>query len=365
MKTSNQADDPQVASSYRRFVHAEGAPLYEGSALEDLASLPLNGWERRGGKVAYTRLGNQERVNLQVVEIPPGGELRPEHHIYESVMYVLEGRGATTIWQEGEAKQTIEWEQNALLAIPLNAWHQEFNSSGNQSCRIVFGTNMAHVINLYHNTEFVFYNSFCFKDRYSSSWQRYFSDRGKQLDLRLFETNFIPDISTFPLDPYPERGRRTSVMRLCMASASLSLHIAETAVGTYMTAHKHGPGAHVLCVGGEGYELLFMPDERPRRRIALKPTAVVAPRLNEFHQHFNTGHKPMRMLAFKEQGYSSKYSTGRSYEPALSAQDKDPSAEIYQISYQNEDPQISREYYDELAAKGITVRLPPLNQGSS
>jgi quercetin dioxygenase-like cupin family protein len=361
---SKHADDWQVSSSYRRFVASEGAPLYEGSALEDLATLPLIDWQRRGGKVAYTRLGDQENINLQVVEIPPKGELRPERHTYESVMYVLQGRGATTIWQDGEPKQTIEWEKNALLAIPLNAWHQEFNSSGDEACRVVFGTNMAHVINLYHNIEFVFHNPFRFTDRYSASFQRYFSEPGKQLNLRLFDTNFIPDISTFALDPYPERGKRTSVMRLCMASASLSLHIAETAVGTYMTAHKHGAGAHVLCVGGEGYELLFLPGEKQRRRVALKPTAVVSPRLNEFHQHLNTGDRPMRMLAFKEQGYSSKYGTGRSYQPGLSAQDKDPNAEIFQISYENEDPEISGEYYAELARKGISLRLPPLNQGN-
>ena len=183
---------------------SEGAPLYEGSVLEDLATRPLQAWKRRGGKVAYTRLGDQENINLQVVEIPPTGELKPERHIYEAVMYVLQGRGATTIWQEGETKQTVEWEKKALLAIPPNAWHQEFNSSGVQPCRVVFGINMAHVLNLYHNSEFVFNNPFVFKDRYSSSWQRYFADAGKQLNLRLFETNFIPDIGNFALDPYPQ-----------------------------------------------------------------------------------------------------------------------------------------------------------------
>ena len=60
-----------VGSYYRRFVESEGVPLYEGSILEDLATLPLGDWERRGGKAAYTRLGDQEEVNLQIVEIPP------------------------------------------------------------------------------------------------------------------------------------------------------------------------------------------------------------------------------------------------------------------------------------------------------
>jgi len=35
-----------VGSYYKRFVESEGVPLYEGSILEDLASLPLKDWER-------------------------------------------------------------------------------------------------------------------------------------------------------------------------------------------------------------------------------------------------------------------------------------------------------------------------------
>jgi hypothetical protein len=98
-----------VGSYYRRFVESEGVPLYEGSIIEDLSTLPLKDWQRRGGKAAYTRLGNQEDVNLQIVEIPAKGELKPEHHMYESIRYVMKGKGASTIWQEGEPKKTVEW----------------------------------------------------------------------------------------------------------------------------------------------------------------------------------------------------------------------------------------------------------------
>ena len=79
--------------------------------------------------------GEQETNSLQIVEIPPKGELKPEHHIYDAIMYVMQGRGASVIWQEGEKKHTVEWEEGALLSIPLNAWHQEFNSSGDEPCR--------------------------------------------------------------------------------------------------------------------------------------------------------------------------------------------------------------------------------------
>ena len=96
----------------------EGVPLYEGSALENLNTLELGEWERRGGKAAYTRLGEQETNSLQIVEIPPKGELKPEHHIYDAIMYVMQGRGASVIWQEGEKKHTVEWEEGVAAVHP-------------------------------------------------------------------------------------------------------------------------------------------------------------------------------------------------------------------------------------------------------
>ena len=333
-------DEWYVKSSYQAFVKQEGVPLYEGSALENLGTLELGDWERRGGKAAYTRLGEQETNSLQIVEIPPKGELKPEHHIYEAIMYVMQGRGASTIWQQGEKKHTVEWEEGALLSIPLNAWHQEFNSSGDEPCRLLFGTNAAHVINLYHNLDFVFNNSYSFTDRFTVSMPDCFTDEGRQWNLRLFETNFIPDIR----------------------SCSIGMHVMEASEGTYVTAHRHGAGAHVVVIGGEGYELLFMPgEEEQRRKVRTVPYAVVAPRTNEFHQHFNSGTGGYRMLAFRGTGL--RYGSGRSFHPARTAQDTDPFAESFKIRYEREDPSIREDYHRELEKSGVTVRLEPLDQG--
>ncbi len=366
--TPKTFDEWWVGSRYRRFVENEGVPLYEGSALENLATLPLADWERRGGKAAYTRLGDHETVNLQIVEIPPRGELKPEHHMYEAVMYVMSGSGATTIWQEGEPKRTIEWEEGALLAIPLNAWHQEFNSSSDKPCRIFFGTNLAQVINLYHNTDFIFNNPFTFKDRYSYSGESDYAEKAKHWNLRLFETNFIPDIRVFPLDAWKERGTRTSIMRLSMGNSSSNIHILEASEGTYVTAHRHGPGAHVIIIGGEGYEYLFMPggEKNPdmRQKMPVKPYSVVAPRLNEFHQHFNTGKGPFRQLAFKGwEPISATITSQGKYDPMGAARSDNAHAYAFKLRYDQEDPAIREEYYRELEKNGITLRLDPIDQG--
>ena len=54
-KAPTSFEEWYVKSSYQQFIQREGAPMYEGSALENLATLPLADWERRGGQVAYTQ----------------------------------------------------------------------------------------------------------------------------------------------------------------------------------------------------------------------------------------------------------------------------------------------------------------------
>ncbi len=290
--------------------------------------------------------------------------------MYESVMYVMKGRGATTIWQEGEPKRTVEWEEGALLAIPLNAWHQEFNSSSDEPCKILFGTNMAQVINLYHNLDFVFNNPFIFKDRYSHSMEDYYADEGKHWNLRLFATNFIPDIRKFKLDQWQERGIRTSITRLYMGNSLSQLHLLEVSEGTYVTAHRHGSGAHVVVIDGGGYELMFKPGDElnreKRQKFPLKPYGVVAPRLNEYHQHFNTAKGPLRQLAFR--GWVRKPPSTNSkgdYDPVGAARSDDPNSYTFKLRYDKEDPQIREDYYKELEKNGISLRLEPIDQGGA
>jgi mannose-6-phosphate isomerase-like protein (cupin superfamily) len=352
-----------VESSYQSFVRSEGAPLHQGSAVEDLLALKLSDWERRGGRVAYTRLADQEEFGLQVIEIPPGGELKPEHHMYDAVMFVLRGRGVTSIWQPGEQPKSVEWQEGSLLAIPLNAWHQEFNSSGTEPANVVMLTNMAQMINHYHNIDFIFNNPYVFADRYSANMGQYYGEEPKHWSQRLFETNFIPDVRQFGVDAWKEKGAQTGISRISMASTSLGLHILDIGEGTYAKAHRHDAGAHVLMVGGEGYELMYFEGEEQPRRVPLRPYGVIAPKRNEFHQHFNTGKGSMRHVALRHG--PARYGTGQPYNPLGAAQTVDPSASGYQIDYEREDPRIQQEYYKELERTGVELRLPPVSQGRS
>src|SRR5712692_7622676 len=108
---------------YDRFMQAEGVPVYRGIGVRRVQDLPLAPWPRLGGRGSYIALyGTEGLWGLYVVEIPAAGALNVERHLYEKVVLVVEGRGTTEVWQEGQTKRhAFEWQKGSLFSIPLNA----------------------------------------------------------------------------------------------------------------------------------------------------------------------------------------------------------------------------------------------------
>ena len=173
-------------SPYRQRIDQEGLPVHTGYFIEDLRTLEVKPWPRMGVLGSYVLLeGSEERDDAYVLEIPPGQSTKPERHLYEELIYVLGGRGATTVWVEGGKKQTLEWHAGALFSPPHNAWHQHFNGSGSEPARFVAVTTAPVMINLLRDPDFVFDNNHVFRDRYVGE-ESYFNGAGRFIGTRLW-----------------------------------------------------------------------------------------------------------------------------------------------------------------------------------
>ncbi|MFQ5826593.1 MAG: cupin domain-containing protein, partial [Dehalococcoidia bacterium] len=323
-------------------------------------AVPLEPWERKGGLGVFINLeGAGESDDAYLCEIPPAGSLKPQKHMFEETIFILKGRGATTIWTDGGSKRTFEWQEGSLFSPPLNVWHQHFNGQEDQPARYLAVTTAPVIVNLFRSLDFVFNNDFVFHDRYDAR-EDYFGPRGKSYASRVgmvWESNFIPDTRSFKLHDYGIRGAGGKNVKFALSDNTLGVHISEFPVGTYKKAHRHGPGAHVVILSGKGYTLMWPAEGQPKRKFDWHEGSMLVPPDFWFHQHFNTGKEPAKYLAVTwgsaKFGVSWRLSMSkhvRSYESVKVGGN--------QIDYEDEDPDVRQIFEEELAKEGVEVKMP-------
>ena len=295
-------------SPYVRWVRDEGLDIISAHYVPDLHTVELKPWARRGGSgVFINHEASRTSNDCYIAEIPAGGKLAPQRQLFEEMILVLDGHGSTTVWNEAGAKVSFEWGKGSLFAIPLNTWHQHFNGSGSAPARFVSSSNLPPVLNLYDDPGFVFNTAYDFTSRFAGE-PDYFANKDRPNGL-LLETNFVANATDLPLVSAKERGAGGGHIRFAMAKGSMNSHISQFPTATYKKGHRHGPGAHVIILSGEGFSLMWPEGEEPRRYEWQPGTLIVPPNM-WFHQHFNTGTEPARYLAFKHEAVSIRNAQG-------------------------------------------------------
>jgi oxalate decarboxylase/phosphoglucose isomerase-like protein (cupin superfamily) len=365
---------PKRETSYEIWLKEEGIPIVEGYGIEDVTVLPRKPWKRTGGAGAYIELRGMEGfTGMYIGEIPARGALNPENHLYEELVYILQGVGATEIWSAGDngRRMHFEWQQGSLFAIPLNTHHRMINGS-NEPALFLAVTSAPLMIDLLHNMPFVLGSDYKFGDRFNGETD-YFVPTNKRKDVGGFitwETNFIADARGALVDPSEAKGSGVRITSFDMGGSTLVGHIAEWPVGRYHKAHYHQGGAILLILRSEGYTLMWPPEAgiRPYRsghadrvvKVNWREGSVFSPPSGWFHQHFNTGNEPARQLAFRYSGESGNYILG-----CWRALNKEGvRASIREggtlIEYEDEDPQIEKDFEAALKKTGVAMEMPPL-----
>ena len=366
----------KLPTPYDAFMEEEGIPVFRDIGISKVQNLPLMPWKRTGGRGSFIQLyGTEGKWGCHVVEVPPRGALNPEKHMYEEIYLVVEGRGSTEVWLEGEGKKHVfEWQKGSMFSIPMNAWHRIVNATSGGAL-LLGGTTAPNVINQLQNVRAVFDNPFVFRERFSGADDFYKPKDDIEPDpvrgLAMRRSNFIPDVidCDLPLDNRRSPGYRR--VEPFMTGNTFYLWIGQHENGRYSKAHAHTSAAILICLKGKGYTYSW-PErlgttpwkdgkQAEVRRLDYEPVGMVtaAPGgARWFHQHFSVSKEPFRLTA-----WFGPHNPGRDPGPPGEKHTDYTAIDIPDggtaIPYWMEDPFIREEYEAHLAREGVPSRMDP------
>lgn len=359
---------------YDIYMEEQGIPIYREIGVRRVQDLPRKPWKRMGGNGTFIQLlGTEGLWGCYVVEVPGAGALNPEKHLYEEIYLVVEGRGSTEVWTEGNGKKlTFEWQRGSLFSIPVNASHRIVNATRSPAL-LLAGTTAPNAMNLYSNPDFIFNCTYDFKDRFDPTDDYYKPKEEIEPDplrgLAMRQTNIIPDIISceLPLDNRRSPGYRR--IEPHMTGNNFYLWIGQHENGRYSKAHSHGSAAVLICLTGKGYtytwpatlgqtpwkdgkgELVKRQDYEPVGMVSAAPMGG-----NWFHAHFGTSKEPLRLSAWFGPNAPGR-ERGRPGEKAIDYGAIDLKDGGTAIPYYDEDPYLRKEYEETLKQDGVVSRM--------
>jgi quercetin dioxygenase-like cupin family protein len=177
--------------------------------------------------------------------------------MYEEIMVVVDGRGTTEIWNDGQARpHSFEWQRGSMFSIPLNTNHRIINAASSPALILVAST-APNVMNIFRDRDWIFNCPVPFPSRFDGA-----ADFFKAKDdivpdplrgLALRKSNFIPDIMN--ADLYLDNRRSPGYTRVepGMANNVFYGFVGEHKTGRYSKAHAHMSAAILVCLKGKGY----------------------------------------------------------------------------------------------------------------
>jgi len=368
---------------YEQWMAREGVPVHRGYGFPDVRALEVKPWERMGARGALIDLDGAEGTDgAYLCEIAAGASTRPQRYLFEEAIFVLDGEGDTSVWHKSGHKQTFQWKKGAMFSPPLNTWRQHFNRSA-KPARLISFHDLPLIMDVFHNADFLFDNDFVFSDRYDNQAE-YFTFNASKLvgggslamfndderaGVRMADTGLVPDVNNIQLYAAKSRGLKNKGIEMVFSDNTMQTHISEFETGSYKRAHRHGPGSHILILGGAGYSLMWtdLPrySEAPRHmRIDWNEGSLFVPPDRWFHQHFNAGEAAAKYMATSWIGgkYFAKALGGGGRTHRLNTISTRKGGNM--VDYPDEDPAVRSMFEEELGKRGLRSQMPSIMGGS-
>jgi oxalate decarboxylase/phosphoglucose isomerase-like protein (cupin superfamily) len=352
-----------VARPTPRFPHdfwmeSLGLPIHTGYYIEDLGAVALGHWAARGSDAAFVQLEGQQGITeTRVTEIPPRGVLPPLRLAFDEVVYVIRGRGATTVGAPGGRRKSFEWQANSMFLLPRHQFHQFSNTSGSQPARLLHynyfplmlcASPDASALMTTDTSADLEPSEIDLEALYAEPSLRPADENGVFWAKRAqaWVGSFFPDMSAWDkLTVSRSRGAGGRSVIVEFPNSEIWCHMSMFPSRTYKKAHRHGPGRAIVIPAGEGYSEMW-PEGSEKIVAPWRTGSLITPPDRWFHQHFNVGPSPARYLAF--------------HPPLLfdGHADRVEDRQRDQIEYVNEDPRVRQHFEDELDKRGLTSLVP-------
>jgi len=341
---------------YEVWVNSVGIPIHKGYFIEDLRKVQLGRWDERDCDAAFIQLVGQEGVaETRLQEIAPGKTLPPQRFGMDEVVYVVEGRGLTTLsWDNGQ-KTTFEWQKHSMFLLPRGVTHQLTNTQGNAPTRMMHTNYLPGAMASVGNIDFFLHDGSSnakpivngSANMYSEAKEIAQADGGPWGGV-FWYGNFFPSMRAWDnLTPFRGRGAGGHVVWIRFPNSPWTAHMSVFPAQTYKKAHRHGPGFVIVIPTGDGYSVMWEEGkENEKVWVPWQEASLFVPPFRWFHQHFNLGDAPARYLALHPpRGL-----------PGYSEAIDNPGTD--QVDYADEDLEVRRRFGEELAKRGMKSRMP-------
>ena len=347
----------EKGAPYEAWVQQTGLPVHRGHYVGDVRTAEVGWWDERECHAAFIDLqGQGSLTEARITEIPPGVTLPPLKFGLDEVVYVVKGRGLTTLWRgDGEGKRTIEWGPHSMILLPRNYTHQLANAQGNETARLLHYNALPMAMSAVPDPAVHFDNPHLEPGMVPEEEEEFFASARTVPTSRggssvMWAGNFFPDLAVWDqLRRNEGRGAGGSIVQFYFPGIPLNVHMSVFPKQTYKKTHRHGPGpfrpgALLVVISGEGHSIMWPHDDADAEKtiVPWHEGTVFNPPDKWWHGHYNVGLEPARYIAIQPPQYFSEHK----------------SLPI-DIEYVDEESWVREKFEEELAKRGLTSSMPP------
>ncbi|MHC4321349.1 MAG: cupin domain-containing protein [Planctomycetota bacterium] len=136
MSTSTESDSRATSADFGRTTDDVRVKMPDKVIVQQLEKQKNSAYsEERQCSVSISDIPSYT-IGVDITTIDPSSNDRKHRHSYETIIFVLEGRGYSIVEEE-----RVEWEAGDAIHIPPLAWHQHFNSDPDKEVKFLSGTN--------------------------------------------------------------------------------------------------------------------------------------------------------------------------------------------------------------------------------